>query len=877
MNWILQPDNPTIPTDGGGKALHLQRVSQLGYPVPEWFCISSRAFNDFVLSKLPAADSQNESEIFTHLRGEKLPPEWIDGLRTELVRRGWNHARLAVRSSAIGEDSQGNSFAGLFTTELNQQGSDQVLEAILRCWASAFSDRARAYRKVRKIDATSMAVVIQRMINPEVAGVAFSVHPQDPLQQSLLIESVWGLGESLVSGEVEADRFRISRDLGSVDCEPAEHLQRRIGISSGGTRLEDLPSDLKEKVTLTDQQAKDVARLVLKLEKDFGRPQDCEWGLENGKLYCLQTRPITAQAGGQPRIWDNSNIIESYCGVTTPLTFSHVNRCYREVYFQFCRYMGLDEKTLIDHDPMFRNMLGLIQGRIYYNLVNWYRMLALFPLFSQSRGFMETMMGVRESMTPELAKLFEFQSRPVSAVRRIRIILHILRSLVGLKKLNHEFLELIDHEYRPIEAMDLTRLSMQELLDLYNGLSDRVLARWLAPIANDTSCMVWFGVLKSLTTKWVGAEESLQNDLLCGEGDVKSTEPTKLLMKLAAKIRAQGGETLKTFESLSSEEVLKQMRESFAPAIWAEFQDFIRAYGFRCVNELKLEECDLRDNPRPAVETIQGYLRSPGISVEQMERREREIRSNAEARVRDTLSGIKRWVYFRVLILARRSVRDRELLRFERSRTFGTTRLIFRCFGARLQERGALTEASDVFYLTIEELIAFIEGRSTSVQLAGTAALRKEEFESYRKLPSPPDRFVTRGEVGFAILNPDLIIASDLTSKRADPLEAGTFIGTPCCPGVVEAPVRVAQSYSEAEGIRGEILVTERTDPGWVPLFPTCAGLIIERGSLLSHSAVVARELGVPTIVGVRGKPMLNLKTGQRVKMDAAKGEVKTL
>jgi rifampicin phosphotransferase len=437
----------------------------------------------------------------------------------------------------------------------------------------------------------------------------------------------------------------------------------------------------------------------------------------------------------------------------------------------------------------------------------------------------------------------------------------------------------------PLETQDLRSLSLIEQLALYRRLEEEVLKRWTAPIVNDTRCMVAFGSLKSLTARWIGAStrdgtpvsDSLQNDLLAGGGDLKSTEPTKLLMRIAERVDRGSDDIRERFMREEPDALWLSLQAGFAPELRGMFDDFLARYGFRCADELKLEEPDLHDDPRFVVSSVQSYVRLGKYSADSMERRELAIREEAERIAHRVLPWPRRWLYFRILRWARRAVRDRELLRFERTRIFGLTRRLFRAIGANLTRLGVLAGERDVFYLTLEELFAYIEGRSVTADFRPLVALRQMEFDDYRRTPPPPDRFLTRGTVGNVARFKALLLDSDLLASSASESDPNVLRGTPCSPGVVEAPVRVAVRPEDAEGMDGEILVTERTDPGWVPLFPTCAGLIIERGSVLSHSAVVARELGLPTIVGVSGKPTQRLVTGQRVRMDAGRGEIRIL
>ena len=799
-----------------------------------------------------------------------------------------------MRSSGIDEDSVEHSFAGQFASFLYQKGAAQIQDSLLRCWASAYSERNIAYRRAHGLqhNAVRMAVVIQKMVNSEIAGVAFSRNPVRVSDRDhLLISSVWGQGEGLVNGRFDADHFEVHRRSLACTATIAEKTHALTQSPAGGLRMIAVSSDKIKCASLTQAEVEEVSRMVLKLEQDFVGPQDFEWAFENGRLYCLQTRPITnlpAAAffdpgvnGADAVIWDNSNIIESYCGVTTPLTFTHVNRCYREVYFQFCRLMGVPESVIQEHEPMFRNMLGLIRGRIYYNLVNWYRLVFLFPGAASNKGFMETMMGVKQGLNPELSQLFDFLKNPPRYPfwRKAKLLILTAYRLLRSPKQAHEFMARIERIYAPLEHMDFTGKSLSEQLAIYRELEESVLKRWTAPIVGDTRCMLAFGLLKALSGKWLGAaNESLQNDLLRGDGDLKSTEPTKFLMKIAKAVDLGPGDLRARFLEENAGAVWKSLKAGFAPQIHSLFLDFLQRYGFRCVNELKLEEPDLNDDPSGVIASVQSYVRMKNYSVQELERREAAIRKDAEEKMRTILSPLRHWIYNRILRWTRRAVHDRELLRFARTRTFGVTRRLFRGMGTNFVRLGVLKDQSDIFYLTLDEIISFQEGRTVLTDFKRLVAIRREEFLAYANTPAPPDRFLTRGAVGSSLAHPGLLIENDLLieENRADP-DPCIFRGTPCSPGVAEGVIRVARSFQEALGLNGDILVTERADPGWVPLFPTCSGLIIERGSLLSHSAVVARELGIPTIVGVNGKPMQRLKSGQRVRMDAGKGEVRIL
>jgi pyruvate,water dikinase len=928
-----------LRSDFGGKTAHLAVLSVLGrdegFLVPEWVGLKVDAHAAFLKAFAPpVVDASGTGTVagggavpftdagFAQLErsyGEAaLPPGLEVALRAELEKLGLLGRRgpavgeepwVAVRSSAVGEDSAGSSFAGQYASFLYQRGWEQISLAIRRVWASAVNPRSAAYRAARGLEGSvRMGVLVQRMVEPRSAGVAFSRNPvRLSDRESLVVSSVWGVGEGLVSGELEADHFELRRaDLESeLRVTVGGKRARLVRADQGGLRSESLAPGQGETPSLSPGEARRVARLALAAERAFGCAQDVEWAFSGEELFCLQSRPITglppdahfdpALNGSAPILWDNSNIIESYCGVTSPLTFSHVSRAYAEVYDQFCRVMGVPEPWIARSEGVFRNMLGLVRGRIYYNLMNWYRLIFLFPGAAASQGFMETMMGVKQGLgkagqsASGVGSLFDFLGDPprYSAPRKAWLIGLSLYRYFFIRGKIESFQRRLGSVCGPLEEAGFSGLGLSELVGVYRKLEEELLKRWDAPIINDGRCMVAFGFLKALTRRWLASSgtgpdpngESLQNDLLCGEGDLKSTEPTKLLMRLAESIDRGSPAARAVFLEGSAQDAWKELREgSRLPAeVSGAFREFLKRYGFRCVNELKLEEPDLHDDPSFAIESVRNYVRMGTYDVAAMERREREIRAAAEARVRERLRGPRRWFYFFILRWARRAVSDRENLRFDRTRVFGITRHLFRAMGDRLARLGVLAAADDFFYLTIEEILAFQEGRATQLRLDAVAALRKAEFEEYRRTPAPPDRFLTHGVAGSQFRYAGLLAEADLLVEENRVEDPSKLRGTPCCPGVVEGVVRVARTIQDARELQGEILVTERTDPGWVPLYPSCSGLLIERGSLLSHSAVVARELGIPTIVGIRGGLLQRLKTGDRVRIDAARGEVTLL
>jgi pyruvate,water dikinase len=866
----------------GGKGANLARLEGMGMPVPPWYAVTTRAFAEAIAR---AGITGDEEDVRERIAALPLPDDLVAEIERAHAARIPDGAFVAVRSSAAGEDAAGESFAGLHDSFLFVRGRDRLLDAVRRVWASAYNERALAYRRARGIplDSIAVAVVVQEMVDAAASGVMFTVNPTSSDVQELVISSLWGAGEGLVSAGLDADTFVVDKETLAVSEQLAVKAERLVldAAAGGGLVREEVPAEQREAPSLTPEQVVRLAALGIDLERRFRRPQDLEFALDAaGRLFVLQARPVTTveelgPAAGPPLIWDNSNIIESYSGVTSPMTFSFIRRAYSIVYHVFAEVMGIDARTVKANRDVFENMLGLFRGQVYYNLLNWYRLVRLFPGFNYNKSFMESMMGVREGLRSE-----EDVAAPVTGLRRytvelpalLRLVGRSLRNFLRIRTIVDDFQRMFRERYERWSALDLRAMAPHELAALYRRMEDELLWEWKAPIINDFFVMVFYGTLKKLCVSWCGDEAgSLQNDLICGEGGIESTEPTKMLLGLAARARSEP-ELREILLSRSPEELVTAVQEDprfrdFA----AEIRRYLDLYGFRGVNELKLEEPSVKDRPAFVYQILRNYLTGDpaALDVSAMGEREQRIRREAEARAFAVIrSPLRRAVFRRVLNNARLGVKNRENMRFARTRIYGLLREVLRAVGEQLAAEGILDAAPDIFHLTLDEVWDYVRGRAVTTNLRGLVALRREEFDGYRQEVDrfPADRFETWG------------LPYHRNAYRGRPKPAavgadGVLRGVGCSPGVVTKAVKVVRTPSEDARLDGEILVAERTDPGWVPLYPSVSGLLIERGSILSHSAIVAREMGIPTIVGIPGL-LETLATGTVVTMDGGAGTV---
>ncbi|MCB9099401.1 MAG: phosphoenolpyruvate synthase [Anaerolineales bacterium] len=910
MLFIIYAEHAKPDSKLGGKARHLAALQDTDIAVPAWFVVSVDAFTACLSDTQRRRLSQaiHDPDPLSRFDRLTLPAHIRAELAHALADLCPDGAPVAVRSSALDEDGTRHSFAGQLDSFLNVPHAE-VADKVIDVWRSAFSDRVLAYRRANGLNAAPQppAVLIQRMVNADQSGVAFSADPVTGRRDIAVISAVPGLGTALVSGQTNADTYYVDRQgqiirQQTADGRPltAEDDSAAISVTGEANTLTRRPTPYAlSTTTLSSVQIQTIAALARRTEQIFGCPQDIEWAIENDQLYLLQARPITTLLAelsppeGQLNLWDNSNIAESYPGVTTPLTFSFARRAYEEVYRQFCRIMGVPDSVIIDHVMTFRHMLGFIQGRIYYNLLSWYRVLALLPGYKLNRRFMEQMMGVKESLPDELLA----EQTPPSRGDRLRDALYLGRTLTGLIA-NYILLpRRIDAFYDRLnnalgsERPDLKQKRPDELVAYYRNLESQLLTRWDAPLINDFFAMIFYGILRQLAEKWCGdTHGTLQNALLSGAGGIVSAEPAAHI-RCMAQLTAGDNKFITLLANGSLAEILSAIPAR--PAFEAQYNAYLEKFGDRCLEELKLESPTLHDDPLPLLRSVgqlARHLEPPPTSYQNGAHPSPQTTASdlANKQVRASLSGHpwRRLIFNWVLQNARRLIRNRENLRFERTRLFGRARQIFVELGCKLHALNLLADPRDIFYLEVEEIFGFINGVATTTNLNALAQLRHTEFERHQKNPPPPDRFETRGVVSNYQSPPvqPNTNASFPNSQFPTPNPQFSILHSPfsilkglgCSPGIVRGPVRIITDPKNTILQPGEILVAQRTDPGWIILFSAAAGLLVEHGSLLSHAAIVSREMRLPAIVSLKGVTQW-LKDGDLVEFNGSTGEVRKL
>lgn len=801
----------------GGKAVALSQMLALGFNVPKFLVLAPAAFHKTGMRKAVAIELQ--SALST------LGP-----------------GPYAARSSAREEDGAEQSHAGQYLSVLELE-ADKVAEASVRVWKSSSNENVANYRKsVGALDqGDAPAVVLQQMVQARCAGVMFTADPVSGRRDQIVISAISGLGEALVSGEQDGLTYILNK--------------------SDGALIEQPDGDL-----LSDIDIKALHELAVNVEEAAGGAQDIEWAFDEKELFLLQSRPVTTELRPEPNtddflsIFDNSNIVESYPGLVSPLTYSFAQYAYARVYRAFVKLLGVRDAEIQANAAVFDNMLARIDGRVYYNLVNWYRALALLPGFSINRDFMETMMGVAEPLPKEFTAEFD---RPktgkiVLIGEWLRVIRVGLRLLLEAGRLNRTVRGFYARLNVALEkpAADLDQKPLSALGVEYRRIEADLLDKWDAPLINDFLCMIAFGASRKLLGKWAGpAGLELHNDIMIGQGDIVSAEPAQRIAEMGEMVRGNEGLIRALIEG--DKETLKADTE-----LWGALQSYLGKFSDRCAEELKLESVPLDLDPTPLYAAIAA---SAQTNRKEPSAKPKDKNHNLAALFKGR--PIRRLLVNLAVSWAKKLVKNRENLRFERTRIFGRARHLFRAAGTQLHAHGFLSNPDDIFYLTVPEVLGVIEGFAVDQKVDELAAMRRAELERARERPDPDERIIVRG-AAISYLNA-------VDTKQPEAVEdVDAKIGVGCCAGKVTAVARLIKDPRTQSINPGEILVARHTDPGWIAVFCNASAIVVERGSLLSHSAIVARELGIPCVVGLK-QAMSWLNDGERIEVDGASGQVR--
>jgi phosphohistidine swiveling domain-containing protein len=863
----------------GGKAHSLFHLMRNGIDVPPLFCIGGEAFERFIepyrgriRSLIHEGGASNvartSGSIQAALSTADIDSILASSISGELLRRarGEKQQVYAVRSSALCEDSADHSFAGLFATFLYVP-QREVLERVRQCWLSAYSANILQYCLHNRLDPNAMcvAVIVQEMIDSRCSGVMFTADPTGSLAETVIVAG-HGVGEGIVSNRVETDAYFYNAETRSLRS-TINHKRTRLVFDwrrDSGTLLEELPPELREQSVLAPV---DVDRLIAagaRITQLYDHFQDIEWSIDrDGRLYILQSRPITTIPRGKLTIFDNSNIVESFPGVTSPLSFSIVRETYREVFSRMFARL-LPHSYVRKHGERFEHLIGYVEGRIYYDIINWYEMYKLLPLpGSLIVAAFDNLVGLYHASNPQrFGSTQRSRSLPLTAAFAVRVLWRFVFLGSYLRSYKRRF----NRFYVAARSADNTGCNLHELLGLFRRILDRYLSLASAALLNDFFLMFFIGLTKALMRRLgFHGREDLFNALMCAEG-VESAIPVQDAVSMAVMLR-RDDELREALMRVSSRESLELVLANPRNSAFAGcFRRHLDCYGDRCPEELKFETRTFREDPLALLKMIISYVPLE-ITPEKIRRSEQAVRREAEVGVARHLAGkpLQRFMLKCCIGRTRTLIANRESSRLDRGRAAGLVRAILRLIGTRLHEDKAVAAPEDIFYLTVEELSGYVYGCSLQSDLAQTIEKNRKLLARFRA-SAPADRLHFSGPIGRNAVYQKTPPGERTGAERI-------LTGVSCSPGDITAEAVLVQDPASAPDVVGKIIVAQMTDPGWIFLMIVAAGLIVEKGSVLSHTAIIGREFGIPTIVGVRDATT-KIRSGAIVRMRAGIGEI---
>lgn len=741
---------------------------------------------------------KSENLIKLKDNGINVPPfeviKWED--RDKPLDISKYKGKYAVRSSSNIEDGELSSFAGQFDTYLNVKEKD-IDKKVKECFDSINNKNVQEYLSRMNIDVSDIKldVIIQKMVNSKYSGVMFSSNPEGLLNETVIVVGK-GLGNNIVEDRVDTTTYYYSN---------TDDVYYYVG------KKDLLSKDLIDRLIIEKNR-------IVELLGDY---QDIEFAIEDDKIYILQARKITTINDDKVTILDNSNIVESYPGVSLPLTISFVNFVYTNVFKKVAFRILHNQKVLDKYDNNLNNMVGSSSGRIYYKISNWYTIIKFLPMNSKIIPVWQEMLGVKN-------KSYDNDKVKIPFFTRIKSYFHAIHEFNKAPKnmdyLNNKFIDVNDFFNKHFRE----NMSIEEVHSLYDRVKEEILLDWDITLVNDMYSFLYTALLKRRLKKKHVSEDDI-NNYFSGITNIESLKPIKSLISLAYK----------------KDKISKKEYEEL-------YEEYISKYGDRSLEELKLESETFRTNPKLLDEKIKEYRKD----LNKLE----ELYSSFHKAEKETIKEdfITRFLSKRAMT----GIKNREISRLNRSRIYGMVRSMFLSIGKTLAKEKRIKTQRDVFYLTIDEIFNY-----KKYDLKKLVKDRKEEYKIYYELPNY-SRLVFAGSE-FDKNHPRVNNIEKEISK--DHLE-----GISTSKGIVKGYALVVDDVTKKMDTKNKILVTKMTDPGWVFLLATSKGVISEKGSLLSHTAIISREIGIPSIVGVENATSI-IKTGDLIKMDANNGTIEII
>ena len=864
----------------GGKARSLATLARAGFPVPAAFAISSEVMTETLSAALspdempermlsaPARDISDArlEAIAARVREAPLPRAVVESIRRHFeALRSEGATAVAVRSSALREDEDARSAAGLFESVLGVTTEEGVERAVREVWASLYAPRVMTYlRALGVTDRASLGVVVQALVSADSAGVMFTVNPLSGDDGEIIVNAAYGLGGPVVDGSVSPDTVRIDKATRFVRDRVLGDKARALRFTvERGAYEEDVSSEDAARFVLDDRAIASLADLGVRIETHFGDARDVEWARVGSTIYVLQARPVTAlkrppvrpgarrMAADRARtVWSNLNVGEALPGVATPFTWSILSG-FSDLGFR--RAFGALGCVV----PKDAELVGNFRGRIYLNMSEFFAIASQVPGLSPK--LLLSLGGGDEAAQLEVdragAGSAGFWARlPMTTARYFRENFRLTERVNGFET---EFLEdvlrieSIDFRLLSATALHRTLVDVERMLDTSGQVLLNVYGNLLASVV----------ALRGLVNVARGPDaESAMRDLLTGLLDVDSAGPGIALWRIAEVARRDAP----ALAYLTSHEPgASKIAEVPAGPTRLVLEEFLDQYGDRGAREAEIAEPRWREDPTLPFATIRMHLRTLQSETAKaggpaaVEERQREVRARAEKLLSSAVPFFARPPIARLLALVQHFVRMRERLRGHVVKVLGLFRSVALDASRRMLALEPGVGEGGAFFLGIGELHAVLRGDAHGV--ASLIQSRRLQFERDRVMPDPPDTFV-----GFPPPPVPLDGAMELHGVGAS---RGKAVGR----------ARVLKSSHEAGLLQaGEILVSHHADVGWSPLFLAAGALVTDLGGALSHASVVAREFGLPAVVNVKTGTRA-IETGDLIEVDGDKGIVRIL
>jgi rifampicin phosphotransferase len=877
----------------GGKAANLGHLTGAGYRVPAGFSVKADAF-DLLLSAsglrgevkrsldsldfddLPAVDAEMD-HVRSLIESTPVQPAVETEIREAYAKLTSEDpgALVAVRSSVGTRDLSASSFPGQMDTYHNVKGADDVLDLVRRCWASCFSYRATVSRNARGIDHFDVfiAPLVQLMVPAETAGVLFSANPLNGEPGQCVINACFGLGEGVVSGEVNADHLVIDRSSGRT-LEAAIGEKRFMFTldpgSGAGTRKVELAGERGASPCLGDSQVRELTELAGSIEQLYGCPQDIEWAYRDGVLHVLQSRKITAlgSASAPEAEWDSefdtrvdprypyytlSNISEVLCGVLTPLTISGIDA----LDYGFVK-TNTDFGLLRDIKPDSEHtFLGIFYNRAHLNLSVVKAVTTKLPGASAQEF---------ERMVPDDASEFDekFVLTPRSAATMAGAMLRVLYKVIHIGRDVRAMRADLSARINTARALDVERMPYDDLfawMDESREYRFKVIAHH---ITVSQFAVVFHDLMRKLTEKWLDDEHgTIAARLVTGLQNIESAQPSIEIWDLSRLVKRSPA-LLELFAGTAPEELLDAVTDSTDPdcaAFHRELEAFLARFGYRSVFEAELMLPNWGDDPSYVFTMIANYLQTDEtVSPRELAGKQEAERIETSRQVMARLGGPQRPVFSLFLWLSQKFIAMREYTKATLVMGIAQIKREYHALSRRFTAEGIIDEPLDVFFLTSDEVRALAVGRRIGEDPRAVISRRRAEYERNKTVVLPE---YSKGK-------PVPLRPEDLAAGGGIEVLSGIAVS----PGRVTGRARViTDPRSNARIQPGEILVAPVTDAAWTPLFVTAGAIVVDVGGPLSHGSIVAREYGIPGVLNV-GTATRIVKTGQLITVDGDAGKV---